>query len=245
MFHVNTSRRSGVVSPRLRTAAAALATLALGACATPQEVAHTRQVAKKYESEVFDLQRQLAEKDDEIRRLNDRYMKERKASLQNAGFDSSVNDRIENLADMIAQMEGPMGDVERFELEGGYLLMIQDRILFDSGSADLGGDGTNALQSIASEIAATPHGTIFVRGHTDSDPVKKPETIKRFPNGNLQLSAERAVSVARFLIDSSAIAGGEVVVMGFGPHKPLRMDGTAEGKRLNRRVEIFVSDPEG
>ncbi|MEM9379096.1 MAG: OmpA family protein [Planctomycetota bacterium] len=227
---------------RSRLAGALLAAAAVTACATPQEVNYTRQVAKEYETRALDLERQLAEKNAELDQLKVRYAREKQA--QPAVIPASMGRRIDELAGMIDSLDEPMGDVHRFEMEGGYLLMIQDRILFDSGSAELGSEGTSALSKIAAEIAAAPHGSILVRGHTDSDPVKKPETLKRFPHGNLQLSAERAVSVATYLIGNSRIAGGDVVVMGFGSWKPLRENDSAESKRLNRRVEIFVSDPD-
>ena len=115
-------------------------------------------------------------------------------------IDASFSRRMEDLASMIDGLEGPMQDVQRFDVEGGYVVMIQDRVLFDSGSAALGGEGAEALAALAQEINQAPHGKIIVRGHTDSDPVKKPETRAKFPHGNLQLSAERAVSVAAFLI---------------------------------------------
>ncbi|WP_419191266.1 OmpA/MotB family protein [Saltatorellus ferox] len=234
---------AGISTVLTRFAAVGLiATMA--SCASPQDVAYTRELAKDYENQVFDLERQLAEKNLELSRIQERYAEERKSSIVNSSFDGSLESRLNNLASMIDQRGGEVKDVERFDVEGGYLLMIQDKILFDSGSAALGTSGSQALAEIAAEIAAAPHGEIFVRGHTDSDPVRKPETLRQFPNGNLQLSAERAVSVAAYLIDNSALGGKDVVVMGFGSWRPVKPNTSAESKRLNRRVEIFVSDPE-
>ncbi|MGB0331841.1 MAG: hypothetical protein ACPGPE_08485, partial [Planctomycetota bacterium] len=171
MFHAINTRRQGAnpqdrsVSSRAAMAAGALlAAVAVTSCASPQQVQQTRQLAKEYENQVYDLQRTLAELQSDNARLTDRLAKERKASLINASADTSLTKRIDDLGRMIDEMEGPMGDIERFELDGGYLLMIQDRILFDSGSATLGDDGIDALAGIAGEIAATPHGDIFVRG---------------------------------------------------------------------------------
>ncbi len=224
---------------------AAVALLALGAsCATPYDVNTTRALAKDYESQVFDLERKLAEKNRELESLHETYARQRRSSITNAGTgDSSLQARLDNLASMIGEREGPVQDVERFDVEGGYLFMVQDRILFDSGSASLGAEGSQALASIAQQIAAAPHGTIYVRGHTDSDPVKKPETLQRFPGGNLDLSAARAVAVGSSLLSSASIRAADVVVMGFGAHKPVKPNTSPESKRLNRRVEIFVSDP--
>ncbi|MEO1698783.1 MAG: OmpA family protein [Planctomycetota bacterium] len=214
-------------------------------CATPQDVAYTRQVAKEYESQVYDLEKRVNELQRQNSELVERYNRERRSGLVNASADSNLRTRMEDLGERIANLDREMRPIERFDVEGGYLLMIQDRILFDSGSAELGDEGRTALAGLASEIAGAPHGTIFVRGHTDSDPVKKPETLRRFPHGNLQLSAERAVSVGAHLVGETSIPASDVVVMGFGSWKPIGPNSSADAKRLNRRVEIFVSDQGG
>ena len=46
-----------------------------------------------------------------------------------------------------------------------------------------------------------------------------------------------------YLLAQQLVAAGEVVVAGFGPYEPLTTNDTAENRRMNRRVEIFVSDP--
>ncbi len=229
--------RSGLV-------AASLLIAALASCASPQEVERTRALAKDYERRAHDLERQLQEFRGRYDDLEMRYQRERRSDMSEGTVDASFSRRLEDLASMIDGLEGPMQDVQRFDVEGGYVVMIQDRVLFDSGSAELGGDGAEALAALAQEINQAPHGKIIVRGHTDSDPVKKPETRAKFPHGNLQLSAERAVSVAAFLIGQPGVSAADVVVMGFGPWNPLRANDSSDSKRLNRRVEILISDPE-
>src|SRR5262249_5789392 len=123
-----------------------------------------------------------------------------------------------------------------------YVLMVQDKILFDSGSADLSEAGKQSIQTLAAQIAEKAHGRVWVRGHTDTDPVAKPATKEKFPHGNLQLSAARAVEVGAALVTSGKVDARDLVVMGFGPYDPVKPNSSAENKRLNRRVEIFVSD---
>ena len=60
-------------------------------------------------------------------------------------------------------------------------------------------------------------------------------------HGNLQLSASRAVEVGAFLT-KSGVSQEKVVVAGFGPAEPVAPNDTADHKRKNRRVEIFVLD---
>lgn len=250
MIHAATSnaRRSIVLTPlskrvhALKACAAALIALA-AACASPQEVQQTRDYAKACEIKVYDLQRQLAECVSERSRISDQLSDMRLGSLSNASFSGEVTDRIASLEEMLDGLGRPVKDIERFDVEGGYILMIQDKVLFESGSDELGQEGQLALRTLAGEIHQRPHGEIFVRGHTDSDPVKKEETKRRFPNGNLQLSAARAISVGAFMISQYPASAKDIVVMGFGQWSPLKPNDSAENKRLNRRVEIFVSDP--
>jgi chemotaxis protein MotB len=221
---------------------ALLAALAAG-CASPMQVQETRDLAKAYENRVYDLERQLAECERERTRLGGQLRDERMGNLSDATYGGEIQERMRSLEAMLDGLGRPLQDIERFDVEGGYILMIQDKVLFESGSDELGSDGKAALASLAGEIQQRPHGEIFVRGHTDSDPVKKEETKRRFPKGNLQLSAARAIAVGSYLIEAASVPPKDVVVMGFGQWNPLKPNDSADNKRLNRRVEIFVSDP--
>ena len=84
-----------------------------------------------------------------------------------------------------------------------------------------------------------------MRGHTDSDPVKKPGTVEKFPHGNVQLSAARALEVYAALRGMPGIDEKKIVVAGFGPNEPIEKNDSATNKQKNRRVEIFVIEDEG
>ncbi|MCH2107314.1 MAG: OmpA family protein, partial [Planctomycetes bacterium] len=128
--------------------------------------------------------------------------------------------------------------------DGSYLIRVQDQVLFDSGSAEINEAGRKALIDVCTQINGNPHGRIWVRGHTDNDPVKRPATLAKFPHGNLQLSAARAVEVAMVMITDGEIGADDISVMGFGEHMPLKENNSADNKRYNRRVEIYVSSGE-
>jgi chemotaxis protein MotB len=234
-------RRLAGAAPAL-VGPALLAALAAG-CASPMQVQETRDLAKAYENRVYDLERQLAECERERTRLGGQLRDERMGNLSDATYGGEIQERMRSLEAMLDGLGRPLQDIERFDVEGGYILMIQDKVLFESGSDELNTDGKAALASLAGEIQQRPHGEVFVRGHTDSDPVKKEETKRRFPKGNLQLSAARAIAVGSYLIEAASVPPKDVVVMGFGQWNPLKPNDSADNKRLNRRVEIFVSDP--
>jgi len=59
-----------------------------------------------------------------------------------------------------------------------------------------------------------------------------------------ELSAARAVSVARYLIEDRGVSPALVSVSGHSMYRPASPNLTAEGKARNRRVEIVLTRPE-
>lgn len=131
---------------------------------------------------------------------------------------------------------GGGGAIEYLRVPEGEVVRITDGVLFSSGSAVLSKEGRAIIADIAAEIADTENA-IRVEGHTDSDPVKK--NAARFPHGNMQLAAARAVEVAAILVEAG-IPSDRVTVAGYGAAKPLLENSSAENKARNRRVEILL-----
>jgi len=159
-----------------------------------------------------------------------------------ASLNEDIDVRLEELRGIMEGLGTAPGDVELISVEGGYGLRLSDAILFDSGSATIKPAGRELLLKMAAEINTKPFARLWIRGHTDSDPVKKPETRKRFPHGNLELSAARAIQVAVLLGEEGGVAKEKIVVAGFGAGAPVAPNSSADNKKRNRRVEIFVLD---
>ena len=159
-----------------------------------------------------------------------------------AGLTREIDERMKRLEAMAANLGGGPGEVTVLRVEGGYGLRLSDSILFDSGSTVIHSEGRELLLRMAAEIASRPHRQVWVRGHTDTDPIVKTESKLRFPHGNIQLSAERAIEVASLLVREGGIDERRIVVAGFGPSEPVARNDSATNKRRNRRVEIYVLD---
>jgi flagellar motor protein MotB len=126
-------------------------------------------------------------------------------------------ERLKQLTEQIGTTTGAApGDVEFLSVEGGYGVRVADAVLFDSGSDQIKPEGREILNQVARQITSQPYHRIWVRGHTDTDPVVKPETLQRFPRGNLQLSASRSIEVAA-LLQEQGVRPEKLVVAGFGP----------------------------
>lgn len=102
---------------------------------------------------------------------------------------------------------------------------------FDFDSATLKDAMKSALNAIIEKIKGTP-GTeqLDIVGHTDSS---GPEAY------NQGLSERRAQSVADYL-QTFGVQPGDMTVSGRGEAQPVADNGTKEGRKKNRRVEIMT-----
>src|SRR5688572_10320821 len=162
-------------------------------CATQQQYDEAIANWKTEQNQCIAAEERAANLEQENSTLQAQLRSDKKQAL-NANYTDAMSKLAElqkQLAERQSQGEAPMRDIERIELEGGYAFIIQDKVLFASGSADIGEEGKRALQNLAGQINSQKHGRVLVRAHTDNDPIVKQPTKERFPLGNLQLSAER------------------------------------------------------
>lgn len=101
-------------------------------------------------------------------------------------------------------------------------------IHFDTGSAKLRPDSGPALAAILGLINHQPGSRWIIAGHTDNQGGADP---------NQRLSEARAVSVVSWLTARGVAADG-LVPQGFGASRPVADNSAADGRALNRRVEI-------
>jgi outer membrane protein OmpA-like peptidoglycan-associated protein len=104
-------------------------------------------------------------------------------------------------------------------------------VLFATNKATLRPEAKIRLAKVAGIVMAYPDLKLEIDGYTDST-----GTAQR----NEVLSQERAAAVRDFLI-SQGVPVNNVVARGFGPSQPIASNTTAQGRQLNRRVELVVS----
>jgi chemotaxis protein MotB len=118
---------------------------------------------------------------------------------------------------------------------GTITVTLPNAILFDSGKATLKKATSSELDHIRSVLRQKYAGKqIDVVGHTDTDPIKKSKW-----KDNWELSAQRSLTVARYLIQRG-IAEEDIRAVGCGESRPIASNSNASGKAKNRRVEIVV-----
>lgn len=121
--------------------------------------------------------------------------------------------------------------------DGKVYVSMEDKLLFRSGSYEIGRDGEKAVRDLAKVLAANPDINVMVEGHTDD--------VRYTPNAylkdNLDLSAKRATTVVRLLLENKEIAPERIVAAGRGESLPVAEGKTAEARAKNRRTEIILT----
>ena len=115
------------------------------------------------------------------------------------------------------------------------VLTLPERILFDSGQAEVRGEADPLLEQVASVILSRPALAVAIHGHTDDRPVHG----RRYAS-NWELSVDRATRVARALA-GRGIEPSRLSIRGFGEDRPLLANDSEENRMKNRRVEIQFS----
>jgi outer membrane protein OmpA-like peptidoglycan-associated protein len=132
------------------------------------------------------------------------------------------------------KQEAELRQIEGVEVnrpsEGEINVRLTSDILFDHNSAGLRSTSRTTLNELAQNFAQYPDNLIIVEGHTDSTGTDQ---------YNQRLSEQRAANVADYLIDRG-VRAGNITVYGFGELRPKSTNDTAEGRQLNRRVEINI-----
>jgi len=191
------------------------------------ELAQVRATLAQSQGEASDLNQKLTESKDRIENLE----KEKETAVQSQRSLES---------EMRAALESK--DVTISQLQGKLTVNILDRILFDSGEADVKPDGGEVLKKVATILASHPNLRIHVVGHTDNVPIR-PAARKRFPS-NWELSTARATAAVRFLTEQAGVDPRRLGAVGYGEFRPLADNSTAEGRARNRRIAITILSDE-
>ena len=114
---------------------------------------------------------------------------------------------------------------------------INGSVLFSLNSDQLQPAGRQVLKSLAAPLAAYLGGRdemLMVSGFTDDQPVR--DGNRQFDD-NWELSAQRALTVTRALIDEG-VPAAIVFAAAFGPQQPVASNADEKGRAKNRRVEM-------
>ena len=180
----------------------------------------------------------------EHQNLKGLFEREQSVKGQLADRVSQGQQTIDELQRRIAEQENA-GEVTGFgegydvkvDAEAGTVTVtLPNTILFSAGKAVLKKATIGELDHIQSVLQQQYAGRfIDIVGHTDSDPIKKSKW-----KDNWELSAQRALTVTRYLI-KNGISEDRILAVGCCPSRAVTSNASTSGKAKNRRVEIVVN----
>jgi len=112
---------------------------------------------------------------------------------------------------------------------------LSDKMLYQSGSANITPRASEVLGKIAQIIESRPDLEVMVEGYTDNLPINKPGI-----QDNWDLSVLRATSVVRELQSRYNIDPNRLIAAGRGQYNALASNDTFEGRATNRRTRIII-----
>lgn len=140
--------------------------------------------------------------------------------------------QTEELQKQALQMQQQLEDMQAKVTERGVVLTLGD-VLFTTGRADLKSAGTGNLNKLAAFLGQYPNRTVLIEGYTDN---------VGSDDYNQGLSQRRADGVKSYLV-GQGVGSGRLSSLGKGESDPVADNGSSEGRQLNRRVEVVISNP--
>lgn len=166
----------------------------------------------------------------------------KEAAERNVEAKTGELEQLKGTADKLqAQMKEEIakGDVRLSESGGKLRVDLVDKILFESGEAQISRRGEGVLARVGAVLAQIDDKQIQVSGHTDNLPLGEKLT-GTFPT-NWELSAARAVTVVRFLSEKAGVPPQRMVASGYGEWSPIATNKSGTGRARNRRIEILLT----
>jgi chemotaxis protein MotB len=162
------------------------------------------------------LEQERAAKEDEIRRLT-----------------KTQEELSRSLKDEIAK-----GNITIQQVRDRLTINMVDRVLFDSGRADIKPAGLKVLKQVSDVLNKVADKQIRIEGHTDNVPIST-KLQDKFKT-NWELSTARATIVVRYLIDQGGVQPQVLSAVGYADTHPIASNDSEQGRSSNRRIEIVL-----
>ena len=147
-------------------------------------------------------------------------------------------------SDFFGRLREILGDRPDIRVVGDRFV-FQSEVLFATGSDEINAEGdveldklADAIAELQTEIPDDIPWVLQVNGHTDKRPITG--SAGRFQS-NWDLSAARAISVVRFLVDKG-IPPDHLVAAGYGEFQPLEEGDSEDAMSKNRRIELKLTE---
>jgi chemotaxis protein MotB len=160
----------------------------------------------------------------------------------NVALAKKVQELARYRSDFFGKLKEALGNRPDFQVVGDRFVFPSD-VLFDTGSAELRPEATfqldklaGALRELETKIPPDIAWVMRIDGHTDIRPI----TSFEFPS-NWELSAARAISVVRYLMQQG-VPANRLAATGFGEFQPVDGGTSEQALARNRRIELKLTE---
>ena len=245
----NVARLQGLIDAGSKDAASTQSKAASAASALQAEKALSARAQAQVEilnQQIAALRRQLAAIEDA---LDASQKKDRASQARIADLGSRLNvalaQKVQELAryrsDFFGRLREILGNRPGVRVVGDRFV-FESEVLFSTGKSEMNDAGKQELDKLAGalvdlekEIPPEIPWVMRVDGHTDKRP------IQNSTKSNWELSAERAISVVKYLV-TKGISPKRLVAAGFAEFQPIDPGDSEDALRRNRRIELKLTE---
>ncbi len=151
-----------------------------------------------------------------------------KAEVSSAQLQAQKNRerKINKIKDLFSE------DEAKVIYQGDQLIIRLHGLKFPSGQAIIQPEYFSMLTRVQRALQEFPGQHFMIEGHTDSQGAN---------DANLLLSEKRAAAVKEYLLANMGLDPGQIDHYGIGESRPVLSNETAEGRAMNRRIEIVIT----
>ena len=219
-----------------------LAYLAQQRAQIASNTAHTRQMDAQIqqagsETDRLRLEARTREADQATQRANQAQQQANQAQQQAMSAEQRAAQQqalARSALERVGVLETQLRDLEAQQTERGLLVTLGD-VLFAFDKADLSPQAAPRLDKLARFLMQFPERKVLIEGYTDSVGAE---------GYNLSLSERRAQAV-RDALAQRGVDSARVAARGYGKVHPVADNNSADGRAMNRRVEIVITDDKG
>lgn len=193
------------------------------------------QQSESYQEDIRRLQRQLADREEEVDGLRARITEleaqlgdlaeERTALVQRMEEQARLRQKFATVERMFTREEA------RVMREGSDVIVRLVGLTFPVGESIIDPQHDDLLNKVLRAIQEFPGSRVTIEGHTDSF---------GSDTRNQALSQERADAVARYILDAMRLDASLIDAIGYGESRPIASNDTKEGRAQNRRIEVII-----
>jgi chemotaxis protein MotB len=210
---------------------------ASGSASAQEEIDKLKQRAAAMEAEADKIAKEREQLRQEQARLAAKLEQERAAKEAKEAEIARLTQTQEELSKSL-QDEISKGNITIQQVRDKLTINMVDRVLFDSGQAQVKPDGIKVLKQVGDILNKVDDKQIRIEGHTDNVPISA-KLQSRYKT-NWELSTARATNVVHYLIDHGGVNRQYLSAVGHADTRPVASNDTDEGRSSNRRIEIIL-----